>query len=274
MGYQKKTSLESLLAGFGFTDLEARLYVELIRSASATGYRLAQLVGKAPANTYQALAGLARKGAVVATETEPTTYRAVAPQELFTGLRQRFDTAAEQAVTALNAMHAPVEEDRLYRIRAVSQALSRARTLIGNAQEIILFDLFPQPLTMVHEALIEASERGVTVAGLVYGKPTGTLYTQVRAASADFVAERWPGRQMSLIADAREVLLVLIEHGGEGLLQGIWSDSVYLACLHHSGLSSEIRLAALPGRARDPLQHLSLLTARPQGLKRLVKRNG
>jgi len=40
-------SLDALLAPFGFTDLESRLYCELLKHAPATGYRLAQLVGKA-----------------------------------------------------------------------------------------------------------------------------------------------------------------------------------------------------------------------------------
>ncbi|MGH8318976.1 MAG: TrmB family transcriptional regulator, partial [Steroidobacteraceae bacterium] len=78
-------------------------------------------------------------------------------------------------------------------------------------------------------------------------------------------------QQMSVIADAREVLLVLIAHDSEELLQGLWSDSAYLACVHHSGLSAEIRLSAQTQRGRDRLEHLSLLTVRPQGLKRLIK---
>lgn len=268
---QSKRSLQSLLTSFGFTDLESQIYVELMRHAPATGYRLARLVGKAPANTYQALASLGRKGAVVGTETEPRAYRPVAPVELFAGLKHNFDIAAQQAVSALNALHAPVEEDRLYRLNTVSQAQVRARTLIENAKQIILFDLFPEPLAMLQDSLAAATERGVTVAGLVYQKPTDAPYTQVVAASADFAANRWPGLQMSLVADAREVLLVLISHTGEELLQGLWSDSAYLACTHHSGLSAEIRLSARAGKGRDPLEHLSLLTARPQGLKRLIK---
>lgn len=269
---ERKKRPQSLLAPFGFTELESRLYLELMRHAPATGYRLAQIVGKAPANTYQALAGLERKGAVVATESEPKTYHPVAPTELFAGLRRSFDTAAQQAVSELKAMHPPIPEDRLYRIKSVTQALERARALIESAEGIILFDLFPEPLAMLHDALVSATERGVTVAGLVYRQPADAPYTQVLAVSALYAAERWPGLQLSVIADAREVLLALIAHGGDQLLQGLWSDSPYLACIHHSGLSAEIRLSARPDRGRDPLARLSLLKIRPQGLKRLLKR--
>lgn len=76
---------------------------------------------------------------------------------------------------------------------------------------------------------------------------------------------------MSLIADAREVLLALIAHSGENLLHGMWSDSEYLACMHHSGLAAEIRLSSKSGSEHDPFEHLSLLTAKPPGLKHLIK---
>jgi sugar-specific transcriptional regulator TrmB len=267
---RRRRPANSLLTGFGFTDLESRLYVQLMRHAPATGYRLAQLLGKAPANTYQALAGLIRKGAAVSDETEPKTYRAIDPAELFAGLRQSFDAEARQAVAALSAMHSPVEEDRLYRLKSVSQALLRARTLIEGARRILLFDLFPEPHAMLRDALTAATRRGVTVAGLVYEAPTDSPYTQVPSASAGFVAEHWPGQQLSLVVDGQEVLLGLLARDAEELLQGLWSDSAYLACLHHSGLSAEIRLAARAGSGNDPLEHLSLLTSRPQGLQRLL----
>lgn len=230
---------------------------------------MAQLVGKAPANTYQALAGLIRKGAAVTDETEPKTYRAIGPTELFAGLRQSFDAEARQAVAVLSTMHSPVEEDRFYRLKSVSQALLRARTLIEGAQRILLFDLFPEPHAMLRDALAAATRRGVTVAGLVYEQPTDSPYTQVLSASAGFAAEHWPGQQLSLVVDGQEVLLGLLAPGAEELLQGLWSDSAYLACLHHSGLSAEIRLAARAGGS-DSLEHLCLLTSRPQGLRRLV----
>ena len=270
---RRRTSAESLLPEFGFTELESRLYTQLLRLGPVTGYRLAQQVGKAPANTYQALAALERKGAVIATESEPRTYRPIAPEELFRALKHKFDTAAHAAVDALNAVHAPIQEDRLYRITTLEQVVLRAHTLIESAEQIILFDLFAQPLTMLRDALTAAHDRGVVVAGLVYESPRPAPYLQVPVSAKDFVTKHWPGLQLSLIADAREVLLALLDEPSEAVLQGFWSDSAYLACVHHSGLAAEIRLAAADREQHDPLAHLSLLAARPAGLKRLVTPN-
>jgi len=50
------------LLDLGFTETEARLFCELTRLGPATGYRLSKAVGKATANTYQALETLDEHG--------------------------------------------------------------------------------------------------------------------------------------------------------------------------------------------------------------------
>src|SRR4051794_36879141 len=55
---------DTLLLGFGYTELESRLYCDLLRHGPAGGYRLAQRIGKAAANVYQALKSMERKGAI------------------------------------------------------------------------------------------------------------------------------------------------------------------------------------------------------------------
>jgi len=115
----------------------------------------------------------------------------------------------------------------------------------------LLFDLFPEPLALLRDALEAARRRGVLVGGLTYAPVADAAFTHVVSANAEFIAERWPGEQMTLVADASEVLVVLIAPGSSELLQGLWSDSAYLACLHHSGLAAEMRLSALAASGND-----------------------
>lgn len=48
----------------GFTGLEADVYTALLAESPTTGYRVAQALGKAVANTYKAIASLEAKRAV------------------------------------------------------------------------------------------------------------------------------------------------------------------------------------------------------------------
>lgn len=258
---------ETALSALGFTETEAALYCELLRSGPATGYRLAQAIGKAPANAYQALAALAQKGAVLVDETEAKAYRAIAPAELLGALQQGFETRRAEAQAALEALHAPAADDRIYHLKTPLQVYERARAMIARAREIILCDLFPAPLAELAPSLERAAAQGVTVGALVYADPQGLAFPTVLSDSAPFACARWPGLQLSLVVDAAEHLVALLSPDGTRVLHGIWSDSAYLACLQHSGLSAEIRLTATD---KAQAAALSLLKSYPPGLRALA----
>lgn len=263
------TNPEGALTALGFTETEARIYCELLRGGPATGYRLAQAVGKAPANTYQALSVLAQKGAVLIDEGDTKTHRAAPPEELLAGLKRSFDGRRGEAQAALAGLQAPVADDRIYQLQTSTQVYERARAMIAAAREIVLFDAFPGPLAALTPELVAAAARGVTVAGLTYGPPSDLPFLTVDSHGGGLIGERWPGQQLSLVADAAEHLIVLLSPDGDRVRHGVWSDSVYLACIKHSGLAAEIRLSAIEAGAED-VDRLSLLRAYPSGLRRLI----
>ena len=59
-----EAAVESLQE-LGFTETEALAYAGLVPISPATGYRVAQAIGKPAANTYKALESLEAKGAVL-----------------------------------------------------------------------------------------------------------------------------------------------------------------------------------------------------------------
>lgn len=258
---------ERLLAELGFTDTESRLYCELARGGPATGYRLARVIGKAPANVYQALESLAQKGAVLVDETQAKAWRAAPAAELVSALKAGFERRSSAALAALTAIRPPDPDTRLYALKSPEQVLARARAMIAAAAEVVLFDLFPEPFEALRADLERAAAAGVIVAGLVYA-PTSAGFRLVQAPSAERATVGWPGRQVTIVADAREHLVALISPDGERVIQGVSSDSAYLACLQHSGLAAELRLGADP--VADPLKDLALLTLRPSGLTQLL----
>jgi sugar-specific transcriptional regulator TrmB len=263
---------EDSLAAFGFTELEARLYCELLRQSPASGYRLAKAVAKAPANTYQALASLLRKGAVMVDDGTARAFRPVPPAELLTALKRRFEAQAHRAAGELARIERAPEGDRIYQLQDVRQVFERALSMIAAAGDVILFDLFPGPYDRLSGALEDAARRGVSVAGLVYeGVAEATPLTAVSAAGAPYLRERWPGAQLSLVVDAQEHLLALLSDDGDRVLHGIWSGSAYLSCLQHNGLSSEIRLLDAIPAEDDRLARISLLSAFPAGLRSLLR---
>lgn len=260
------------LTALGFTETEALVYCELLRLSPATGYRLAQAVGKAPANTYQALSALVQKGAAMVDESDGKCFRAVPPAELLAALGSAFEARRAAAAAALERFALPAEDDRIYQLKSSEQVMQRALAMIEGAREIVLFDLFPEPFEALRPALECSARNGVVVAGITYGSIAGAPAPFIVARGADYVARRWPGRQVMIVADAREHLAALLSRDGASVLHGTWSDSAWLACIHHNGLACELRLlsSSTLADARDPLARLSLINSAPPGLRSLI----
>src|SRR5688500_18750659 len=178
------------LAALGFTETDALVYCELLRASPASGYRLAQAIGKAPANTYAALAALTQKGAVVVDDSAGKSFRPCPPGELISALERGYEARARAAGEALDQLYKPPEDDRIYQLATAAQALERARAMIDGAHETLLFDLFPHPLELLKPNLERARARGVRVAGVGYA-PVETGFTLVDSRGMS-MADRWP----------------------------------------------------------------------------------
>ena len=140
---------------------------------SATAYRVAQRFGKPVANLYQVLAGLAQRGAVDVEEDGPRVYRATEAAVLLGRTSPRLPGRRAAAAAELARLGREEPDERLYQIRDYGQAMERARHLIANAREILVFDMFPDIVDELTEVLNAASERGVLVAGMVYAEAPG-----------------------------------------------------------------------------------------------------
>ncbi len=217
------------------------------------------------------MAALGRKAAVLVDETEPRTWRAARPAELLAVLGGTFANRQAEAERKLASLATAPADDRLYQIADPDQVLERARAMLAGAQDIVLFDLFEAPLAALREPLEATAARGVTVAGLVYGETAPMAGVTARLAAGAAVArDRWPGAQLSLVVDAAEHLVALMTPAMDGVRRAIWSDSAYLSCLQHSGLSAEIRLSGIDAAILEPQAGLSLLGAAPRGLRALI----
>jgi predicted transcriptional regulator len=265
-----KISAKDSLIALGFTNLEAQIYCELLKSAPATGYKLAHAVGKAGANVYQALGVLEQKNAVIVDDGETKSYRPVAPEELLSALESGFSKRQKTAKIALERLYAPARSDKIFQLRDPIQVLTRARQMLADAREVVLFDLFPTPLASLKSDLAAASTRGVQVGGIVYAPNAPREFLCLPSQGQPRTPDNWPGSQLTLVVDARQYLVALFSSDCSEILHAFWSDSVYLSCIQHSGLGCELRLSALGLKNKDPLAQLALLPSMPPGLKELI----
>ena len=258
----KTTNLDvaSELMQLGFSETEALAYCAVLQEPGSTGYRVAKTINKQQANAYQALAGLVHKGAVSFEEGESRTYRATPPRELLGRLRTDFERQCEAVERSLMALEGTAGGgDRFYQLRTGQQVYDRARSMLADAQETVLFEALTGPLQELRPEFEATATRGVKVAGMITRE--GDRMEGVRcllSRRAEIINARWPADPLTLIVDARCLLIALMDRQTGEPRQALWSDSPYLAVLFHSAIGSNVVLHADPliDRVETPGRYL------------------
>ncbi len=261
----KLEELPPLLAPLGFTETEALVYGELLSRPDQTGYGLAKAIRKGQPVTYAALSGLEAKGAVMSSLAPARVYRAVPPGELIAALKADFQRKCQQAETSLETSIAGNSTDQIYHLRSTEQVLERARRMLAQARSTVLFELFPFPLNALRGELTAAASReGVAAVGMVLRSEDHV--DGVRSlipSNASQIREVWDSEVLTLIVDAEQALVATFSDGR--VVQGFWTDSLYLAVLLHNAISADVVLHERGGPDwKGP--NLHLFGKRPPGL--------
>jgi sugar-specific transcriptional regulator TrmB len=239
------------LEGLGFSRLEAAIYSFLAGHSPATGYRVAQAIGKPVANTYKGLSALASRGVVVVEDGPSRLCRAVAADELFGKLQKDLQAKCSRAADALAKVEKSGEDGRVYRLDSRQQVLERTRQMIRGAREVVLISAFPEPLEEIREELESAAARGVKVLLKAYRPVEVKGMELIFSNEGEELLEMFPGQELNLTTDAEQMLVAVLprkeQEDDERIIQAVWSASVFLSVLHYNGLYSEWLLTRLNG---------------------------
>jgi HTH-type transcriptional regulator, sugar sensing transcriptional regulator len=231
-----------LLREVGLNELEAEVYSHLLVHEPLTAYAVGKSLGRATANVYKAIDALARRGAVVVEEGETRLCRAVPAPEFLRQLRRGFSQKTRAAENALRSVDPTAEDERVYRIESVAAVFERATAMLRSVRRIAVVDAFPHALAALVPELKRSARRGVEVIVEAYAPVEIDGADVVFVPQGDLSLEAWKSEQLNLVVDGKEHLLALLDRDHQRVLQAVWSRSVYLSTLHHSGRMNEITL--------------------------------
>src|SRR5262249_31837414 len=152
MSVPTEESVQALVA-LGFTGLEAEVYAYLLAEAPATGYRVAQSLGRPVANVYKAIEALESRGAIIVDQGETRQSRAVPADELLKRLEREFQSRQAIAKDALAGLKPAPEDERIYQLRTREQVFERCRSMLDRSKALIVADLFPDPLEVLRPGI-------------------------------------------------------------------------------------------------------------------------
>lgn len=149
-----------LLVEFGFTELEAEIYLYLLGASPSTGYKVAKGIRKPAANTYKALQTLAAKGATLVEDGAIQQVSALPYAELLDRLEREFSKRQSAARKAFQAYEAPTVEEGVYQLGSWESVIQRATELLNAASsEVIAVG----DLADLATSLKQVAGRGVSV---------------------------------------------------------------------------------------------------------------
>ncbi|MCC6971637.1 MAG: hypothetical protein IT434_15605 [Phycisphaerales bacterium] len=248
--------LATSLLELGLTPAEAEVYAFLLSESPATGYRVAQAIGRPVGNVYKAVEALEAKGAaLVADDEDHRVARAIPLTQFAAQARARVQRAcdaaqaAAQTAAALAVDNAADFDDRLYRLNNADQFIARAHALTDDAAMFILALGAPAAFEPIADALVAAAARGIPVAikSLVpIDLPGVRVIVDHRGETALFNA---PGHWLSLNADGGQVLEAMLDAETSEVLTGYWTRHPLIAWTSYTGLYSRLILEEL--RAAD-----------------------
>ncbi|MFZ4508827.1 MAG: TrmB family transcriptional regulator [Fimbriimonas sp.] len=236
----------------GFTALEAQIYAFLLGESPATGYRIAQAIGKPAANTYKALQTLEQKGAVVLDAEDSKQCSPVPLDELMGRLAREFAARRTLAETALRQVEPRAKEDRMVILKSPEAVFAKATSLLDSAESVVLGIWVGLPSKHLLDCIDGAVARGVQV----------SLVTSELALPNQMDVAAWDGAgraQLILVADIQEVLQASFSPDGS-LRNGFSISSHPLAELQHQAIA-----------ARHCLQNLAVRIEEGAGTKRLTR---
>jgi len=236
----------TLLVEAGFNQLEASVYVALMKESGATGYRVSQAVGKPVANTYKALDSLVQKGAAVVDGSgRGRVYMAVPVGEYLERVKQDIEAKRVVLEKEMADMGGARVEQGLYKLASSEQVYARARKMLSEAQSVALLDVWPAPLENLRPDLEKAAKRGVKVFIKAYA-PVEVAGCEVLAPPKETAHMKvWRGDWLILIIDCHEFMLSLLEKTGSGVMESLWSSNDYLALLIYNWILQEFTLTKL-----------------------------
>lgn len=163
--------ITSQLKELGLTTHEALTYITLLTHPNITANILCNETKIPDSKIYYALDGLSKKGMITIQQSTPSKYRATAPTEAISNLKQQLkdqleeklkqaDQVTNKLTPIYDSAEKPEELEIAYILRGQKSIVNRLKTLIQNSKkEITMFMTLPEVLKEIQPALKEAKEK-------------------------------------------------------------------------------------------------------------------
>jgi sugar-specific transcriptional regulator TrmB len=225
------------LQEFGLTDYEIRSYTSLLEIGPATASELSEASDVPYSKIYEVLGSLEKKGWIESEHGRPSKYYPKPPSVAMEIARSTRESTLKTSESKVLEELQPLYEKKgvrerpdIWIVRGNFNVLAKIRETIEHVQKEILAAV-PTIPDEVAETLIplvkSIVEKGVKVQLMTMKTPVTESMLRLSKFCEVRVREQMFGG--GIIADGREVILLLGQEGEEAIGLAIWSDHIGLA---------------------------------------------
>ena len=225
------------LQEFGLTDYEIRSYTSLLEMGPATASELSETSGVPYSKIYEVLGSLEKKGWIEMEHGRPSRYYPKPPSVAMEITKSQLESALKTNEALVLDELQPIYEKKgvrerpdIWIVRGDFNVLAQVRETVEHVQREILAavpalpDSVAEPLIPLIKTIVE---RGVKVQLMTMKTPmTETMMKLTKLCEVRVREQMFGG---GIIADGREVILLLGQEGDEAISLAIWSDHIGLA---------------------------------------------
>lgn len=228
------------LTDFGLNNLEANVYLALLKEPGITGYRVGKAIGKAVSNVYQALESLTKKGVVILhCEGKDRRYSAVPVIEVISRFKSDLDKKSSNLEEELRDMQAPLVDTSIFKIDNQAQLFSKIEALICQSKSAILLTADPVFIRKLQPQIEQAAARGIKVLVLTFEEMDLKGCEMLKLTAGKNGA--WPGYWIVMDIDGIQHLIAFFEKP-DTLTHAIWCNDQYVSYWIHFGMLADFTL--------------------------------
>jgi sugar-specific transcriptional regulator TrmB len=225
------------LQEFGLTEYEIRSYTSLLEVGPATANQLSEASAVPYSKIYEVLGSLEKKGWIEMEHGRPSKYYPKPPSLAMEITKSQLENSLKTSERLVLDELQPIYEKKgvrerpdIWIVRGNFNVLAKIRETIEHVQKEILAAVptIPDSVADMLMPLVKSiAERGVKVQIMTMQNPKDETMAKLMKFCEVRVREQMFGG--GIIADGREVILLLGQEGEEAIGLAIWSDHIGLS---------------------------------------------
>lgn len=251
------------LMELGFSEYEARAYIQLTKAHPLTAYQTAKRSGIPSSKIYEVLAKLGERNAVM--EITENGKRLFVPQhhrELLQRMRSRLDDTFDELERGLAQVDSGAGASYVWNISGYAELTELLQRKVRGAESAVLVSAWDPELKELSQVLAERESAGVRVAVIHFGPTSVRVGSMYRHPIADTLYEEKGGRGLVTVIDSSFAVMATIGPSTasgipsgipSGDVEGAWSENHGFVALAEDYVKHDIYVMKIVERFDDEL---------------------